>query len=65
MPGWFDSVVHHRLLKANSPIICGHMNLEQKLEELKDRLLEKETVDADEVKRVLTGTHMPKTAALY
>jgi len=36
-----------------------------KLEELKDRLLEKETIDADEVKRVLTGTHMPKAAALY
>lgn len=35
------------------------------LEALKDRLLEKETVDADEVHEVLHGTHMPKTAALY
>jgi len=32
---------------------------------LKDRLLEKETVEADEVKEVLHGTHMPKEAALY
>jgi cell division protease FtsH len=36
-----------------------------KLKELKDKLLEKETVDADEVKEILEGTHMPKTAALY
>lgn len=36
-----------------------------KLEALKARLLEKETVDADEVAEVLTGTHMPKAAALY
>jgi cell division protease FtsH len=35
------------------------------LKALKDRLLEKETVEADEVKKVLDGTHMPKTAALY
>jgi cell division protease FtsH len=36
-----------------------------KLEELKDRLLAKETVEAEEVKEVLTGAHMPKTAMLY
>jgi len=36
-----------------------------KLEELKDRLLEKETIEADEVKKVLHGAVMPKTAALY
>jgi len=36
-----------------------------KLAELKDRLLEKETVEADEVKKVLHGTTMPKAAALY
>ncbi|HSX07302.1 MAG TPA: ATP-dependent zinc metalloprotease FtsH [Candidatus Saccharimonadales bacterium] len=35
------------------------------LEALKDRLIEKETVEADEVVEVLKGTHMPKTAALY
>jgi cell division protease FtsH len=37
----------------------------QKLKELKDVLLEKETIEADEVKHVLTGTHMPKAASLY
>jgi cell division protease FtsH len=36
-----------------------------KLEGLKDRLLEKETVEADEVKKLLDGAVMPKTAALY
>lgn len=37
----------------------------QKLEVLKDRLLEKETIESDEVADVLKGTKMPKTAALY
>ncbi len=36
-----------------------------KLEALKDRLLTKETVEADEVAEVLSGAHMPKAAALY
>jgi cell division protease FtsH len=36
-----------------------------KLEELKDRLLDKETIDADEVLKILKGSHMPKAAALY
>jgi cell division protease FtsH len=36
-----------------------------KLEELKKVLLEKETVEAKEVIKILTGTHMPKAAALY
>jgi len=36
-----------------------------KLAALKDRLLEKETVDADEVAEVLKGSTMPKEAALY
>mgnify|MGYP006171487035 CR=1 FL=1 len=35
------------------------------LKRLKERLLEKETIDADEVKKVLEGTAMPKAAALY
>jgi cell division protease FtsH len=35
------------------------------IEALKEELLEKETVDADEVHRLFTGTHMPKEAALY
>lgn len=37
----------------------------EKLEELKAALLEKETVEAEEVKKILTGTKMPKSAALY
>jgi len=35
------------------------------LENLKDRLLEKETVDADEVLEALKGSKMPQAAALY
>ncbi len=37
----------------------------RKLEVLKDRLLEKETIEADEVKKLLQGTVLPKTATLY
>jgi len=36
-----------------------------KLEALKDKLLEKETVDADEVAEVLSGATLPKAAAQY
>jgi cell division protease FtsH len=36
-----------------------------RLEALKDALLEKETVEADEAIRILKGSHMPKNAALY
>ncbi len=36
-----------------------------KLEALKDKLLEKETVDADEVAEILKGAKMPRAAALY
>jgi cell division protease FtsH len=36
-----------------------------KLEVLKDRLLEKETVDADEVEETLRGSKLPQAAALY
>jgi cell division protease FtsH len=36
-----------------------------KLKALKDKLLEKETVEAEEVKKLLEGTTMPKAAALY
>lgn len=43
------------VIKANMP----------QLEALKDRLLEKETVDADEVAEILASTKMPAAAALY
>lgn len=36
-----------------------------KLGALKDRLLEKETVEGDEVKKIFEGAVMPKSAALY
>lgn len=35
------------------------------LEDLKAELLENETVEAEEVIKILDGTHLPKTAALY
>ena len=37
----------------------------KKIEALKDQLLEKETVDADEVKHLFEGSEMPKAASLY
>lgn len=37
----------------------------QYIKALKDKLLEKETVDAAEVHRVFEGSHLPKDAALY
>ena len=49
---------------ANRARVVIKANL-HKLEELKDRLLEKETVDADEVADVLKGAKMPAAAALY
>ncbi len=43
------------VIKANVPFIKA----------LKDRLLEKETVDGEEVKELFKGATMPKAAALY
>jgi cell division protease FtsH len=43
-------------------VIKANLN---KLEDLKNHLLEKETVDADEVGEVLKGAKMPVAAALY
>lgn len=37
----------------------------KQLEELKDQLIEKETVEADDVLKILKDTSMPKEAALY
>ncbi len=36
-----------------------------KLDELKSALIEKETIEDEEVKKIFEGTHMPKSAALY
>jgi cell division protease FtsH len=49
---------------ANRARIVIKANLSA-LEALKDRLLEKETVDADEVAEILKGSKMPPAAALY
>jgi cell division protease FtsH len=43
-------------------VIKGNM---KKLEALKDALLEKETVEAPEVAKILEGSHMPESANLY
>jgi cell division protease FtsH len=49
---------------ANRARIVIKANL-HKIEALKDKLLEKETVEAEEVKRILQGSVMPKAATLY
>lgn len=49
---------------ANRARIVIKANL-SKVEALKDRLLEKETVDADEVKKLFDGSSLPKAASLY
>lgn len=49
---------------ANRARVIIKANLD-KLEVLKDRLIEKETVDADEVVDVLEGSKLPAAAALY
>jgi cell division protease FtsH len=48
--------------KRARDVIKANLN---KLEVLKNALLEKETVEAEEVLVLLKGTHMPKTAELY
>lgn len=37
----------------------------EQLEALKEALIEKETIEADEVVKIFKGSHLPKTAALY
>ncbi len=49
---------------ANRARVVIKANLDT-LEALKDRLLEKETVDADEVAEVLAGSKLPQAAAQY
>jgi cell division protease FtsH len=49
---------------ANRARMVIKANLD-KLEHLKKRLLEKETLEAEEVKKILEGSRMPKAAALY
>lgn len=56
-----ESLVTEAAVRARAVIKA---NLD-KLEELKNALLEKETVDADEVAKIFEGSKMPKEAQLY
>ncbi|MEI7674800.1 MAG: ATP-dependent zinc metalloprotease FtsH [bacterium] len=49
---------------ANRARIVIKANLKS-VEKLKEKLLEKESVEADEVKKLFEGSEMPKAAALY
>jgi cell division protease FtsH len=60
-----DEEVEHLITEsANRARIVIKANRD-KLEALKNRLLEKETVDADEVMEIFKGSVMPKAASLY
>jgi cell division protease FtsH len=60
-----DSEVENLITEAaNRARFVIKANL-KKLDVLEARLLEKETIDADEVKTLLSGSVMPKTASLY
>lgn len=59
-----DEVEHLITEAANRSRLVIKANLD-KLEILKKALLEKETVEAEEVIDLLKGSHMPKAAALY
>jgi len=60
-----DQEVEHLITEAaNRARTVIKANLKS-IEALKDRLLEKETVDAEEVHKLFEGSHMPKEAALY
>ncbi len=56
-----ESLIKEAATRART-VIKANM---QKLHDLKDRLLEKETVEAEEVVEILKGSQMPKEAALY
>lgn len=56
-----ENLIKEAAIRAKAVISVNR----KKLDELKDELLEKETIEAAEVKRILAGAVMPKTAALY
>jgi cell division protease FtsH len=60
-----DQEVEHLITEAAIRARAVIRANRDKLEELKNRLLEKETVDADEVHEVLAGSKLPEAAALY
>jgi cell division protease FtsH len=56
-----EALIREAALRARTVIKAN----DKFLEALKKRLLEKETIEADEVKELLKGAKMPKEAALY
>jgi len=56
-----EALISESALRAREVIKANRA----KLEELKDALLEKETIEDAEVKRIFEGTVMPKSVALY
>jgi cell division protease FtsH len=60
-----DDEVENLITEAANRARAVIKSNKDKLAKLKDRLLEKETVEADEVKQIFEGTVMPKSAALY
>ena len=56
-----ESLITEAANRARS-VIKGNLKF---IEALKDKLLEKETVDAAEVHKLFEGSHLPKEAALY
>lgn len=59
-----DEVEHLITEAANRARLVINANVD-KLKALKDRLIEKETVEAEEVKKIFDGATLPKAAATY
>lgn len=56
-----EALITEAATRAREVIVAN----KTKLEALKDALIEKETVEAEEVIEILKGSHLPKKAALY
>jgi cell division protease FtsH len=56
-----ESLISESARRAREVILANR----EKLNELKDKLLEKETLGDEDVKKIFEGTKMPKSAALY
>lgn len=56
-----ESLITEAAQRAKEVIVAN----KKQLETLKEALLEKETVEAEDVLKILSGTTMPKSAALY
>jgi cell division protease FtsH len=56
-----EALIAESAMRAKEVILANR----KKLDELKDQLLEKETIGDEDVKKIFVGTVMPKAAALY